>query len=239
MSEEDGALEIARIVKKEEYSILISLFSNGRRDYYNLTRTYVTGNSLLLTSIAFIINALVKGDILFLAIIIMAICFLGLWLCYNFKIAQERLSTYNAYWEREIRILEKTYACASIISRSYFSRLLDFENGDIWLEAEDGPEDGESAFGRSHWIKEQTHKKDHARRMKLFPLIFGLIFGLIILFCIFFMQSNFLFTEVDDVTRVLLILEGAILGGFLGGIIIYVLRPERYIDKTLGYELAL
>lgn len=75
-----------------EYGILVTLWTSGRRDFHNLTSTYVTGNSLILTSIALLINALITGDVQFLSVIIMAISFLGLWLCYNLKIAQERIS---------------------------------------------------------------------------------------------------------------------------------------------------
>ncbi len=181
----------------DEYGYLVSLFSNGRRDYHNLTTTYVTGNSLLITAIAFLMGLLYEN--VSVALVIIPITWLGLWLCYNLKIAQGVLGSLNSYFIRELRIFEKRTA---VLSRRYFSDYDDLLKARAKgrVEKLDDSDYGESDFVIYPWAK--VYRYGFARRMHLFPLIFGFIYGLIMLYCIIYLHRYYFPIEKDLLTSI-------------------------------------
>lgn len=205
-----------------EYGNLISLFTNGRRDYHNLTSTYVTGNSLLITAIAFLMRPLFDGNNLDIAIIIIPITSLGMWLCYNLKIAQGMLRSSNSYFNRELWIFEKR---THILSRSYFSRYHEFlGKGKIEEEF------GEKEFVLYPWAN--FHKRGYALRMRLFPLIFGFIYGLIMFYCIVLVIG-----EIFFIKNPMWVIPIILIGETLGFLIFYFLEPV--CDPSRCSELIL
>ena len=155
-----------------DYESLITLWTTGRREYHRLTATYVTANSLLIASISFLMKNVSKGEFM-----VFFISCIGLFLCFNMKVAQSRLSGENYYWERNLRIIEykkriknKREKEEVPLSHNLFSelkKLMNEENFHLKKEY------GEEIMYRNYGMV--LHKKCYARRMKLYPTIFGII----------------------------------------------------------------
>lgn len=153
------------------YSELITLWTTGRREYHRLTATYVTANSLLIASISFLMKDVKQSELL-----ISIISIIGLLLCLNFKVAQERLSGENYYWERNLRIYERNNEKDETKLFVILDNLMNEENFVLPAVGEEPP------MVRNYGMKH--HRKPFLRRMKMYPAFFGLIYGLFITYTI-------------------------------------------------------
>ena len=164
-----------------EYEFLINLWNVGMAEYHNLTNIYLTANSILLVAIAFIFGEypIFKVPLLSAEATVniypeMLLCFLGIALCIQMAVAQSRLRSQNAYWERSLRIIEKK---ENWNATKFFNILYSFRENNITI-----PEDKqyfEKEFIPSFGIR--YHRKCWLPRMKGLPKLYGLIY---ILLCI-------------------------------------------------------
>ena len=84
------------------YVLLANLRSSGDRDYHNLTSTYLTANSILVSGVYILLN---QGFVFgYYASTILSIS--GLILCLQMLIAQGRFRAQNMYWEKILREIE-------------------------------------------------------------------------------------------------------------------------------------
>lgn len=209
--------------ENKEYDSLLPLWIGGKREYHRLTATYVTANSLLITSISFLMKDVAKSEF-----VVLIISCIGLFLCFNMKVAQSRLSGENYYWERNLRIIEykkrkkgENEKKEVPLSHNLFSdlnKLMNNENFSL------DKEHGEGIMYRNYGMV--LHNKRYARRMKLYPPIFGSIFGLFI---------TYLFAKLIIVWGKLpmpLCLVIPLFFVLSEYFIIYILQPER--EEKLG-----
>lgn len=172
----------------KEYSSLLNLWNTGMAEYHNLTNIYLTAINILLVAIAFLFRKyLIFETTLFSCQIPINIypdiflCILGIFLCIQMAIAQSRLRSQNAYWERCIRIIEKKEHWKS---DKFFNVLYNYREKNMTI-----PEDKlyfEKEFIPSFGIK--YHRKCWAPRMKWLPKLYSSIFILLIII-------NFFHTE--------------------------------------------
>jgi len=88
-----GVLEL-----EKEYDMLLKLWASGSRDYINLTSSYLIANSILVAAIAIILK---------ITPIVIAFSVIGIILCIQMYMGLSLLRTQNAYWRRNLKIIEK------------------------------------------------------------------------------------------------------------------------------------
>jgi len=142
------------------YVLLANLRSSGDRDYHNLTSTYLTANSILVSGVYILLN---QGFVFgYYASTILSIS--GLILCLQMLIAQGRFRAQNMYWEKILREIENK---PNWKKQKIFNNLKDIM---------DGKKDLGEEVDRSVKFAIKHHKKKWASRMKLMPWLFGILF---------------------------------------------------------------
>ena len=168
-------------ILEKSYSMLSNLWASGIHDYHNLTSAYLTANSILVAAIAIILLV----GVITTYIVSIAFSIIGLIICLQMGIALGRFRAQNAYWERNLRIIEsrpnwKRYP--------YFNELYKFRDkqkdyckkeGKWYVLKENGEE---SAFEPYFSIKH--HKDFWAPRMKGLPWIFSILYTFLLLWSI-------------------------------------------------------
>jgi len=97
---------IRSILKDDEvYKVLIPLRASGTRDYHSLSATYLTANILLVSSVSFLIFMGQDPTIGFNAMILI-LSLLGIFLCMQMVLAQNRMRYVNKLYEERLRKIE-------------------------------------------------------------------------------------------------------------------------------------
>ncbi len=92
-----GGLKIGVSELEKEYDMLLKLWASGSHDYINLTSSYLIANSILVAAIAIILK---------ITPIVVAFSVIGIILCIQMYMGLSLLRTQNAYWRRNLKIIE-------------------------------------------------------------------------------------------------------------------------------------
>jgi hypothetical protein len=152
---------------RSTYEHLLDLFTSGVRDYHSMLSDYLTANSIFVAVIG-LLNSRESGGVAF-ELLILLLCVFGVLLCWQMAIVLGRLSGQNAFWEWQLRGIERDPAWSG-------HELL----GDIYrlherrLPVRD-PRNEPQVF-EPNWAFRQ-HRRWWAHRAVSFPFFFGCVYG--------------------------------------------------------------
>ncbi|GCC11082.1 hypothetical protein IPdc08_01129 [archaeon] len=164
--------EVSKLEK--EYDMLLKLWASGSRDYINLTYSYLTANSILVAAIAIILKIEDKS-------IVVALSVIGIILCIQMYIGLSLLRTQNAYWRRNLKIIENKGDWKKEGRYSYVNEFYKFRDGDdICTEQRALPsKGGEPKFKPDFAIKH--HNEFWLSRINVLPLLFVMVYAVFII----------------------------------------------------------
>lgn len=144
------------------YLLIAKLRSSGNRDYHNLTSTYLLANSIFMSATAILLTrSSFLGYSLSFVLSVM-----GIFLCFQMRIAQMVFLARNTYWESTLRMMENKNK--KIGKYDLYNALYKLLKKGI------KPEQMEDISKFEYAIK--IHQKFWASRMKGLPFIFGTVF---------------------------------------------------------------
>lgn len=163
-----NAEEIVQELEKD-YEMLISLWSNGVRDYHSLFSGYLTANSIFVAAVLLLFKELCSSpDNLIIKLGILIISAFGAFIAFQMAVALGRFSAQNALIEWRARKIE--YGS----SWKRFKILSDIREV---KENQNGIHDEESIpkLFMPNWAL-RVHRKKYAGRSQLLPKLFILLY---------------------------------------------------------------
>ena len=163
-----GGFKIGVSELEKEYDILLKLWVSGSHDYINLTSSYLIANSILVAAIAIILK---------ITPIVVAFSVIGIILCIQMYLGLSLLRTQNAYWRRNLKIIEDNGDWEKEGRHSYVNEFYKFRNS--CKPKPLPPKGGEPEFKVDFAIKH--HKEFWASRINALPLLFVMLYAIFII----------------------------------------------------------
>ncbi len=153
------------------YAHLIELWTCGVRDYHSLLSGYLTGNSIFVVAIGFLVARQPGSPIFTLLVLLLGV--FGILMSLQMAIVLGRFSAQNELWEWQLRGIERT---ADWAQRKLFVDLHRFRDRQEPLE----DKANDPSVMRAPWVLRQQ-RQWWAHRAVTFPLFFGTIYGLFLI----------------------------------------------------------
>ncbi|HXZ84701.1 MAG TPA: hypothetical protein VEI82_04340 [Myxococcota bacterium] len=90
---------------RSTYEQLLGLFTSGVRDYHSMLSDYLTANSIFVAVIGLLISR--DSSAVAFALLVALLSVFGLLLCWQMAIVLGRMSGQNAFWEWQLRGIER------------------------------------------------------------------------------------------------------------------------------------
>lgn len=174
---------------REEYQILLQVWSDGVSQYHQMVYTYLTALSVLAVAVAMLLQ--VAGEppgtdeprSSFLYLLAFVVSCAGIFLCVQMYVAAGRKTAENALLERHLRELEGRKG--GLTARPYFDKRHEF------LEKREGIGFSPSVDPEfTPNVAVRLHRKPWAKRMRGLPLTFGIVYFLLAVFSLWQGRSS-------------------------------------------------
>lgn len=157
--------------RESTYNNLIDLWTSGVRDYHSLLSDYLTANSIFVAAIGFLLAR--QPTTFIFTLLVLILCVFGILMALQMAIVLGRFSAQNAFWEWQLRAIERTSDWPRHRLFVDLYRCRDLQ------ECIENKANVPPTFEPSWALR--RHRQWWAHRAVSFPLFFGIIYGLFLL----------------------------------------------------------